>query len=36
LKEYWRHGEAGSVDLEAVEKERERVSEIVTQYAKRE
>ena len=34
LKKFHRHGEAGSVDLEAVKKERKRVSEIVAQYAK--
>lgn len=29
------HGEAGSVDLEAVEKERQRLSAILAQYAKK-
>jgi hypothetical protein len=33
LKEYHRHGEAGSVDLKAVEKERERVSKVLDKYA---
>ena len=33
LKEYWRHGEAGSVDLEAVEAERQRVQGILRNFA---
>jgi hypothetical protein len=35
LKEYRRHGEAGSVDLMAVEKERVRVQELMKLYAPR-
>ena len=32
LKEYKQHGEAGSVDVEAVESERQRISKIVAEY----
>ncbi|THV02306.1 DDE-domain-containing protein [Dendrothele bispora CBS 962.96] len=35
IKEYQRHGEAGSVNLEAVAAERKRIKEITMQYAKR-
>lgn len=35
IKEYWRHGEAASVNLDTVEKERGRISEILKGYAKR-
>jgi hypothetical protein len=33
LKEFRRHGEAGSVDLEAVAKEHEQVAKVLTSYA---
>ena len=32
LKEYKRHGEVGSVDVEAVESERQRILKIVAKY----
>ena len=32
LKEYKRHGEVGSVDVEAVESERQRILKIVAEY----
>jgi hypothetical protein len=35
LKEYKRHGEAASADLDTAEEERKQVSEILAPYAKR-
>ena len=35
MKEYRRHGEAGSVDVEAVKQERERVSKVLEKYEKK-
>ena len=32
LKEYKRHGEAGSVDVNGVESERQRISKILAEY----
>ena len=32
IREFRRHGEAASVDVAAVEKERERIREIMAQY----